>query len=86
MTSEENSPQRRTLTDLSQHFLLGIAFGVLLALIPLSYLSLSTLEMKPLYVELLAALVLTCGVLAALFGKTFLQPLIIFLQSIPPVG
>ena len=86
MTSEENSPQRRTLTDLSQQFLLGIACGVLLALIPLTYLSLSTLETKPLYVELLAAPVLTCGVLAALFGKTFLQPLIIFLKSIPPVG
>lgn len=86
MTPEEDSPQRRTVTELSQQFLLGTAFGVLLALIPLTYLSLSTLEMKPLYVELLAALVLTCGILAALFGKTFLHPLITFLKSIPPFG
>lgn len=86
MTSEENSPQRRTVTKLSQQFLVGIAFGVLLALIPLTYLSLSTLETKPLYVELMAALVLTCGILAVLFGEKFLQPLIVFLESIPPFG
>ncbi|UBF24345.1 hypothetical protein K9N68_21900 [Kovacikia minuta CCNUW1] len=86
MTPEANNPKRRTLTELSQQFFLGTAFGMLLALIPLTYLSLSTLEMKPLYVELLAALVLTCGILAVLFGKTFLQPLITFLESIPPIG
>ena len=86
MTPEENSPNRRTLTELSQQFLLGIAFGILLALIPLTYLSLSTLEMKPLYVTLMAALVLTCGLLAVLLGEKFLNPLITFLKSIPPFG
>ena len=86
MTPEEDNPQRRTVTELSQQFFLGIAFGVLLALIPLTYLSLSTLEMKPLYVELMAALVLTSGILAVLFGKKFLQPLIAFLESLPPIG
>jgi hypothetical protein len=59
---------------------------VFLALIPLTYLSLSTLKTEPLYVELMAALVLTCGILAALLGDKFLQPLIVFLKSIPPFG
>ncbi|HEY9640044.1 MAG TPA: hypothetical protein V6C57_06140 [Coleofasciculaceae cyanobacterium] len=86
MAPEENSPKRRTLTELSQQFLLGTAFGMLLALIPLTYLSLSTLKMEPLYVELMASLVLTCGILAALLGEKFLQPLIVFLKSIPPFG
>ncbi|MDX2212283.1 MAG: hypothetical protein SFY66_03230 [Oculatellaceae cyanobacterium bins.114] len=86
MTPEENSPKRRTFTELSQQFFLGIAFGVLLTLIPLTYLSLSTLEMKPLYGEVMAALVLTCGLLAVLLGKKFLQPLIAFLESLPPIG
>lgn len=86
MAPEENSPKHRTLTELSQQFLLGTAFGVLLALIPLTYLSLSTLEIKSLYVELMAALVLTCGIFAALLGNKFLQPLITFLKSIPPFG
>ncbi|HEY9656892.1 MAG TPA: hypothetical protein V6C65_00405 [Allocoleopsis sp.] len=86
MAPEENSPKRRTLTELSQQFLLGTAFGVLLALIPLTYLSLSTLEMEPPYVELMAALVLTCGILATLLGDKFLRPLIVFLKSIPPFG
>lgn len=86
MTPEENSPKRRTLTELSQQFLLGTAFGVFLVLIPLTYLSLSTLEMEPLYVELMVALVLTCGILATLLGDKFLRPLIVFLQSIPPFG
>ncbi|HIK16620.1 MAG TPA: hypothetical protein IGS53_15240 [Leptolyngbyaceae cyanobacterium M33_DOE_097] len=86
MTPEENSPKRRTFTELSQQFLLGIVFGVLLALIPLAYLSISTLEMNLLYVELMAAMVLTCGILAALLGKKFLRPLIAFLESIPPIG
>lgn len=86
MAPEENSPKRRTLTELSQQFLLGTAFGMLLTLIPLTYLSLSTLEMEPLYVELMAALVLTCGILATLLGGKFLRPLIVFLKSIPPFG
>jgi hypothetical protein len=86
MTTEENNPKRRTSTELPQQFLLGIAFGVLLALIPLTYLSISTLEMKLLYIELMAALVLTCGILAVLLGEKFLQPLITFLKSVPPFG
>lgn len=86
MNPQENSPKHRTLTELSQQFLLGIAFGMFLALIPLTYLSISTLEMKPLYVELMAALVLTCGILAVLLGKKFLQLATAFLESIPPIG
>ena len=86
MASENNPSRRCTLSELTQQFLLGTAFGVLLALIPLFYLSVSNLEVTSLYLELLAALVVTCGVLAALFGARFLQPLITFLKSIPPVG
>lgn len=86
MTSENSTPKRRSLTDLAQQFLMGIAFGLLLALIPLFYISVSTLELKLLYVEVLSALVFSCGRLAVISGEKFLSPLIIFLKSIPPWG
>ena len=86
MRSENSTPKRRSLTDLAQQFLMGIAFGLLLALIPLFYISVSTLELKLLYVEVLIALVFSCGILAVIFGAKFLSPLIIFLKSIPPWG
>jgi hypothetical protein len=86
MTPEESSPKLCTSTDLTQQFLLGITFGVLLALIPGFYLSVANLEVKFLYVELLAALVLACGMLTVLLGEKFLQPLILFLKSISPLA
>ncbi|UZQ52792.1 hypothetical protein OOK60_09605 [Trichothermofontia sichuanensis B231] len=86
MTSEENNAKRRTLTDLFQQFLLGIASGILLTLIPLTYLSFSALEIQPLYIALMAGLILLCGILAVLLGNKFLQPLLTFLKSISPIG
>lgn len=87
MTPEESRPKHRTSTDLTHQFLLGMALGVLFAMIPVFYISVSNLEVKLLYeVGLLAAVVLVCGILAVLLGETFLQPLITFLKSIPPFG
>jgi NhaP-type Na+/H+ and K+/H+ antiporter len=86
MTSEDSSLKHRTSTDVIKQFLLGIAFGLLLALIPLSYISISVIEMQLLHVVVLTALVLSCGILAAAFGNKFLSPLMKFLESIPPIG
>ena len=86
MKSENSALKCRSLTELAQQFLMGIAFGFLLALIPLFYISVSTLELKLLYVEVLVALVFSCGILAVIFGAKFLSPLITFLKSIPPWG
>jgi len=52
----------------------------------LSYVSISAIELHLLHVIVLAALVLSCGILAAAFGNKFLSPLIKFLESIPPIG
>ncbi|MBD2158174.1 hypothetical protein [Leptolyngbya sp. FACHB-16] len=86
MTSEDSSHKHRTLTDVIKQFLLGVAFGLLLALIPLSYVSISAIELHFLHVIVLATLVLSCGILAAAFGNKFLSPLMKFLESIPPIG
>lgn len=86
MTSEDSSSEQRTLIDVIKQFLLGIAVGLLLMLIPLAYISISTMELKLLHVVVLAVLILSCGILAAAFGSKFLSPLMKFLESIPPVG
>ncbi|MBW4472124.1 MAG: hypothetical protein KME45_17195 [Stenomitos rutilans HA7619-LM2] len=86
MTSEDSSPKHRALTDVIKQILLGIAFGLLLTLIPLSYISISAIELDLLHIILLAAPVLFCGILAAAFGNKFLSPLTKFLESIPPIG
>jgi NhaP-type Na+/H+ and K+/H+ antiporter len=86
MTSEDSSSQQRTLIDVIKQFLLGIAFGLLLMLIPLSYISISAIELKLLHVVVFAVLILSCGILAAAFGNKFLSSLMKFLESVPPVG
>jgi ABC-type nitrate/sulfonate/bicarbonate transport system permease component len=86
MTSEDSSPKHRTSTDVIKQFLLSIAFGLLLMLIPLSYISISAIELQLLHIVVLAALVLSCGIMAAAFGNKFLNPLMKFLESIPPIG
>ncbi|NJK52843.1 MAG: hypothetical protein HC936_08440 [Leptolyngbyaceae cyanobacterium SU_3_3] len=86
MTSEDSSSKQRTLIDMIKQFLLGIAFGLLLMLAPLSYISISAIELKLLQVVVLAVLILSCGILATAFGNKFLSPLMKFLESIPPVG
>jgi hypothetical protein len=86
MTSEESNPKRRTATDVMKQFLLGIAFGLLLLLLPLSYASITAIELKAFHLIGLAAFVSACGILAAALGNKFLSPLIKFLESIPPIG
>lgn len=86
MTSEDNSLEPRTPTDVIKQFLLGIAVGLLLMLIPLSYVSISAIELQLLHIVVLAALVLFCGILAVAFEGKFLSPLMKFLESIPPIG
>lgn len=86
MVSEDSSSKQRTLMDMIKQFLLGIAFGLLLMLIPLGYISVSAIELKLLTVIVLAVVILSCGILAAAFGNKFLSLLIKFLESIPPIG
>lgn len=86
MTSEDSSSKQRTLVDVIKQFLLGIAFGLLLMLIPLTYTSISAIELKLLHAVVLAVLILACGIMAAAFGNKFLSPLMKFLESIPPIG
>ncbi|MBD2580371.1 hypothetical protein [Oscillatoria sp. FACHB-1406] len=86
MKFENSSQKQRTSTDAIKQFFLGLAFGLLFLLVPLSYISISAMELNLLDVVVLAALVLSCGILAAAFGNKFLSPLIKFLESVPPIG
>lgn len=86
MASEDNSLKHRTSTDVIKQFLLGTAVGLLLMLIPLSYVSISAMELQLFHIVVLAVLILFCGILAAAFGSKFLSPLMKFLESIPPIG
>ncbi|MBE9139196.1 hypothetical protein IQ254_18680 [Nodosilinea sp. LEGE 07088] len=85
MVPEDNQPQRRTVTDIAYQFLLGIAFGLVLASLPALCISVSVLEWRTTYVTILGTIVMLCGILSASLGNRFLKPLITFLESIPPV-
>ncbi|MEM6520521.1 MAG: hypothetical protein AAF892_11470 [Cyanobacteria bacterium P01_D01_bin.71] len=85
MTSEEAQPKRRTLSDLVYAFLLGIAFGLVFAMLPAMFISLSTLEWHVSYIVALGLLSLLSGVASAVFGKSFLKPLIWLIESVPTV-
>lgn len=86
MASEDNGSKQRTVIDITKQFLLGTTFGLLVMLIPLSYISISATALTLSYVIILAVFILSCGILAATFGSKFLSPLTKFLESIPPVG
>lgn len=86
MPPETHNLKRRTSTDVIKQFLLGIAVGLLLMLIPLAYVSISAMELQLLHGVVLAVLVLCCGILAAAWGSKFLSPVMKFLESIPPIG
>ncbi|OUC12336.1 MAG: hypothetical protein B0A82_22940 [Alkalinema sp. CACIAM 70d] len=86
MTPEDGSSKHRSFSDVMKQFLLGIAFGLVLMLIPFSYISLSAIDWQLLHGVALAALVISCGILAAIGGNKFLRPLMKFLESIPPIS
>ncbi len=87
MTDSNNrTPQPRTLRDIAYDSLLGLAFGLLLALVLAMLISLSTLEWQWQYLAILAGLAACCGLLTAIWGKRFLGPLVAFLESIPPIA
>jgi hypothetical protein len=86
MRDEESSSKQRTLIHVIMQFLGGIALGLLFMLIPLSYISVSAIEFKLLHISALILLLLSFGILAASFGKKFLDPLMNFLESLPPIG
>lgn len=86
MTPEDNAAKNRTLSDIVYQFSLGIAFGLVLAMLPALLISWSVLEWCTLYLAILGGGVLLCGVLSAILGKQFLAPLINFLESMPPIA
>jgi cytochrome c biogenesis protein CcdA len=85
MNSEDQVSKRRTLTDIAYQFVLGTAFGLVLIMLPAFFISLSTLEWQSSYLEVLGIVVVLCGFLSAILGKSFFKPLIQFLESIPTV-
>ncbi|MEO0867508.1 MAG: hypothetical protein AAFY17_03475 [Cyanobacteria bacterium J06642_11] len=86
MTPEKDPTKRRTLSDFGYAFVLGTAFGLVFAMLPAFFISISTLEWRVSYVVALGLLSLLSGVLSVIFGKSFLEPLIWLIESVPPVG
>lgn len=82
MAPQEDQSNPRTLSDVGYHFLLGAAFGLFCALIPLEFTKYSLILWN---VSATVALVLFCGTLSALFGKKFLNSLRQFLESFPQI-
>jgi len=83
MSSKEDISNQRTLADVAYQFLWGAMAGLGLALIPLA------LSMPMLTVWNIAATVTLAvlgGTLSAFFGKRFLQALMTFLESFPPIA
>ena len=75
--------QRRTLSELSYQFLLGTVLGLLLAMVPLA---IATPAFTRWNVGATVAIVLLFGVLSVTLGKKFLNALMQFLESLPPVA
>ncbi|MEL6399493.1 MAG: hypothetical protein AAFO87_08250 [Cyanobacteria bacterium J06607_6] len=86
MTPKDNADKHRALADIVYQFSLGIAFGLVLAMLPALLISWSVLEWCTLYLAILGGGVLLCGVLSAILGKQFLAPLINVLESMPPIA
>ncbi|MBE9100135.1 hypothetical protein [Vacuolonema iberomarrocanum] len=59
--------------------------NLVLIMLPAFFISLSTLEWQSSYLEVLGMVVVLCGFLSAILGKSSLKPLIQFLESIPTV-
>lgn len=75
--------QRRTLSELGYQFLLGTALGLIFALIPLAI----TAPALTLWnTAATIAIILLFGLLSVTFGKKFLNALMQFLESFPPVA
>ncbi|NJL48089.1 MAG: hypothetical protein HC929_12155 [Leptolyngbyaceae cyanobacterium SM2_5_2] len=85
MTPDDNATKPRTLADIAYSGLLGLALGLVLALLPALVISLSILEWRSSYTALLAGVVVLCGLLGAVGGRRVLNPLMQFLESIPPI-
>ena len=75
--------QRRTLSELSYQFLLGTVLGLLLAMVPLAIAAPAFTRWN---VVATVAIVLLFGVLSVTLGKKFLNALMQFLESLPPVA
>lgn len=82
-TIKENASTRRTLADVTYQFFLGAALGLVLAWIPLA-VSIPELQVWNFFASI--AIVLTCGVLSAFFGKRFLSAIMSLLESFPPIA
>lgn len=83
MTHQQNSSDPRSLKNIAYQFLLGAALGLIISLIPWVLIA-PVLTAWNLAVT--SIIILLCGILSALLGKQFLNSLIRFLDSFPPVA
>ncbi|MGD1855210.1 MAG: hypothetical protein ACFB2W_13280 [Leptolyngbyaceae cyanobacterium] len=83
MTHQKNSSDPRSAKDIAYQFLLGAVLGLIVSLIPWVLIA-PTLTTWNLTAT--GIIILFCGLLGALLGKQFLNSLMRFLESFPPVA
>ncbi|MEM7066413.1 MAG: hypothetical protein AAF572_25005 [Cyanobacteria bacterium P01_B01_bin.77] len=83
MTHQENSSKLRPPKEITYQFLLGTALGLIVSLIPWVLI---TPALTTWNLTVTGIIILFCGLLAALLGKQFLNSLMRFLESLPPVA
>lgn len=82
MPSNENQT-RRSLREISLHFLIGAVIGLAFACIPLA---ITLPNLASWNITTSAAIVVICGVLSALVGKRALSAFMNVLENFPPIA
>lgn len=83
MTHQENSSEPRSFKDIAYQFLLGTGLGLIISLIPWVLIEPALTTWNLIVTSII---IIFCGLLSALLGKQFLNGLMRFLESFPPVA
>jgi hypothetical protein len=86
MPSDTNEPKPRTQRDIAIHVALGLTIGLLLTVVPLSYVWYFTPgSLHAIHLLISAGVVSACGISAGLWGDRVLGVLTKLLESMPSV-
>jgi hypothetical protein len=81
MESETTGLNRRTPAKIALQFLIGLAIGSAIILIPISYFNFFTPGISSIQIAASAGFVLVCGLLSAIWGNKGLEILVKIIES-----